>query len=66
MPLLVGDRAIGVLSLQSYRPDAYDEDDLILLQALASQVAPAIEVLQQGQSVKAVRLRGESTALDLS
>src|SRR5438094_4810518 len=30
VPLLVGDRAIGVLSLQSYRPDAYDEDDLIL------------------------------------
>ncbi len=63
VPLLVGDRAIGVLSLQSYRPDAYDEDDLILVQALASQVAPAIEVLQQGQTVKAVRRVSELEAV---
>src|ERR1700704_6487230 len=42
VPLLLGDRAIGVLSLHSYRPDAYDEDDLILVQALASQVEPSI------------------------
>jgi signal transduction histidine kinase len=63
VPLLVGDRAIGVLSLQSYRPDAYDEDDLILVQGLASQVAPVIEALQQGQTIKAVRRVSELEAV---
>jgi signal transduction histidine kinase len=55
VPLLVGDRAIGVLSIQSYERWAYDEDDLLLVQALAALVAPSIEALQRGQTVKAVR-----------
>jgi signal transduction histidine kinase len=55
VPLLVGGRAIGVLSLQSYAVDAYDDDDLFLLQALAAQIAPVIEVLQRGKAVRAVR-----------
>src|SRR5437899_7102448 len=32
VPLLVGHRAIGVLSIQSYTRWAYDEDDLLLVQ----------------------------------
>jgi signal transduction histidine kinase len=63
VPLLVGDRVIGVLSIQSYKPEAYDEDDLLLVQALAAQVAPAIEALQQGQARKAVRRVSELEAV---
>ena len=55
VPLLVGDRAIGVLSIQSYTRWAYDEDDLLLVQALAALVAPSIDVLQRGQAVKAAQ-----------
>src|SRR5438067_10677825 len=63
VPLLVADRVIGVLSIQSYKPEAYDEDDLLLVQALAAQVAPAIEALQQGQARKAVRRVSELEAV---
>jgi signal transduction histidine kinase len=55
VPLLVGDRAIGVLSIQSYEPDAYDDEDLMVVQALATNVAAAIEALRRGRAAKAVR-----------
>jgi signal transduction histidine kinase len=55
VPLLVGGRAIGVLSVQSYALDAYDEDDLFLLQAVAAQIAPAIAELQRQKTSNAVR-----------
>jgi PAS domain-containing protein len=55
VPLVVGGRVIGVLSVQSYTPDAYDDDDLFLLEALAGQIAPAIEALQRGKAINAVR-----------
>ena len=43
VPLKVGARFIGVLSTQSYRPQAFKEDDLATLELLASQVAVALE-----------------------
>jgi signal transduction histidine kinase len=55
VPFLVGDRVIGVLSIQSYKPNAYDEDDLLVVHALASQVAPSIDTLQRGQAVQTAR-----------
>jgi GAF domain-containing protein len=42
VPVIFDDRVIGVLSVQSYRPEAYDEEDLALLQGIADQVAVAI------------------------
>jgi PAS domain-containing protein len=42
VPVLFDDRVRGVLSVQSYRPDAFDEDDLALLGMVADQVAVAI------------------------
>jgi PAS domain-containing protein len=42
VPVLFDDRVRGVLSIQSYRPDAFDEDDLALLGMVADQVAVAI------------------------
>lgn len=42
LPLLVGDTAIGAVSIQSSEPDAFDEDDLRLLAILANQSASAL------------------------
>jgi two-component system, OmpR family, phosphate regulon sensor histidine kinase PhoR len=63
VPLLLGERTTGVLSVQSYDPDAYDEDDLLLVQALAAQIAPAVENLRRGQVVRAVRRVSELEAV---
>jgi PAS domain S-box-containing protein len=38
-PLLVGDRVIGVINVESPRLDAFQDDDLRLLSALAGQLA---------------------------
>src|SRR5579864_2310473 len=54
VPLLVGDRTIGVLSLQSYVPDTYDEDDVFFLESVASQVALTIDGLRRGLASEAV------------
>jgi len=55
VPLMLADRVVGVLSLQSYRPNAYDEDDLFTVQALAPQVSATIAALQPQQGAQAVR-----------
>jgi PAS domain S-box-containing protein len=43
VPILSGDRVLGVLSAQSYRPEAYEDADLLSLGAIAVQAATAIE-----------------------
>ncbi|HEU5087022.1 MAG TPA: GAF domain-containing protein, partial [Roseiflexaceae bacterium] len=43
VPLLLGGDALGVISLQSYTPDRFTEDDLALLQRLGDIVAIALE-----------------------
>ncbi len=43
VPITAHDRDIGVISVQSHRKNAFDEDDLILLSAVANQAAVAIE-----------------------
>ncbi len=42
-PLFTGSKVIGAISIQSYSPGRYKDDDLILLTAIAQQVAVAIE-----------------------
>lgn len=42
-PLRYEGRAVGALSAQSYRPGAYDDDDLELLQGIADLAAVAVE-----------------------
>jgi two-component system, cell cycle sensor histidine kinase and response regulator CckA len=46
VPVRHGDRVTGVLSIQSYTADAYDEDDLATLQELADHCGGAIERLR--------------------
>ncbi len=44
VPMLVGDRILGVISVQHYEdPHAYDHTHLALLEAIASQAAIALE-----------------------
>jgi len=52
MPLLVKDRLIGVLAVESPRPNAFDELDEILLSIVANQAATAIETAQMYQMVE--------------
>jgi diguanylate cyclase (GGDEF)-like protein len=43
VPMMLGNRVVGVLSAQSYSPGVYSEDDIALVQAVATQTAVAIE-----------------------
>jgi len=43
LPLSIKDRVLGVLDVQSDRPDGFDETDLLVLRALADQIAIAVE-----------------------
>ena len=43
VPLFSGDQVLGVLSLRSRRPRAYDRQSVSILEKLASRIAPIIE-----------------------
>jgi signal transduction histidine kinase len=43
VPMIVRDRVIGVIAIESYKKNAFTADDLILLTAIANQAAVAIE-----------------------
>src|SRR5918912_1077014 len=43
VPLKLGERILGVLNVESERPDAFSPDDVPYLQGLAGQLAQAIE-----------------------
>ena len=42
VPAMFDEQVIGVLSIQSYQPEAYDDEDLALLQGISDQVAVAL------------------------
>jgi PAS domain S-box-containing protein len=43
VPILFGERLIGVMSVQTYSPHPYTEEDVLLAATIADQVAVAIE-----------------------
>ncbi|MCX7608313.1 MAG: diguanylate cyclase [Anaerolineales bacterium] len=43
VPMVIGERVIGVLSMQSYQPNAYSLSQVCLLETIASQAAIALE-----------------------
>jgi PAS domain S-box-containing protein len=62
VPMLAGDRLVGVMSVQSYRQRRYDEDDVLLAATIAEQVAVAVENARLYEKVTReleVRLRTE-------
>ncbi len=42
IPLSIGEEVLGVLDVQSTESDAFDEDDIVILQTLADQIASSI------------------------
>jgi signal transduction histidine kinase len=46
VPLLSGQQVLGVISAASYQPAVFDDDDLLTLEVIASQVAGAIAHLR--------------------
>jgi PAS domain S-box-containing protein len=63
VPLITGDRVLGVMAVQSYAAShAYDEQDLNMLTAITSQAAVALEnarLYEQAQQEIAERKRAE-------
>ncbi len=51
VPILVGEEIVGVLDVQSPREDAFDENDVLVIQTLADQVAVAIENARLYQAI---------------
>jgi len=43
LPLISGERVIGAMTIQSSQPEAFDNDDITVLQGIADTVATAIE-----------------------
>jgi serine phosphatase RsbU (regulator of sigma subunit) len=58
VPLVVGQRVVGVLDVQSDRPGAFNEEDLFVMKTLGAQIAIAIENsrLFESQQVEAYYL----------
>jgi PAS domain S-box-containing protein len=46
MPLIAQENIVGVISVQSYEPNAYTEDDTVMLETIAGSVATAIQNAQ--------------------
>ena len=53
LPLVVGDRVVGALDVQSTLHDAFDQDTVIVLQGLTDQIAIALNNAQQFQNAQA-------------
>src|SRR5438445_1197483 len=62
VPIRAGERVLGVISVQSYRPEAYGEADVLGLTAIAAQAAIAIKRLR---ATEQLALEHERHALQL-
>jgi diguanylate cyclase (GGDEF)-like protein len=61
VPLIVKDKVIGVISAQCARPDAFDDDKLRLLTAIAAQAALALENARLHEEVRERAVRDSLT-----
>lgn len=52
VPMLTGDRPVGLLTVASYIPNAFNEDDVSLISSLAAQGALALDNARQHAAVK--------------
>ncbi|HKJ39378.1 MAG TPA: GAF domain-containing protein, partial [Anaerolineales bacterium] len=61
LPLRAGEKIIGVLDVQSTEPNAFSEDDIVILSTLADQVTIAIQNARQNEQTQ--KALAESDAL---
>lgn len=52
LPLRAGETVIGVLDVQSTQPNAFTEEDIVILTALADQVSIAIQNARQNEETR--------------
>ena len=67
VPLKIAGRIVGVLSAQSYEPDAYDDEDVAVLESLANLVASAFgnaEHLARGRELYLASVKALAAAVD--
>ncbi len=65
VPMQAGEKVIGALSVQSYQLNAYTEDHLRLIGAVASQTAVALQNVRLFEEARA-RARREQTLRDIT
>lgn len=63
LPLILRDKVIGVLSIQSYRPNAYSQDQIQIMDMIAVQAAIAIENARLYADVQRLSIVDELTGL---
>ena len=66
VPIIVGERVIGVVSVQSYRRNAYDEAAVRLLSTLAANMGVAIENARLFQETRRLLKETEQRAGELA
>jgi signal transduction histidine kinase len=59
VPLLVADRRTGAVSVRSYSPRHWTEDDIQTLTLLAAQIAPALDAAQLYKRTRDARMQAE-------
>jgi signal transduction histidine kinase/CheY-like chemotaxis protein len=59
LPLRIGQRVLGVLDLQGDRINTFDEDDVLVLQSLADQLAIAIRNAELYEAAKTARQQAD-------
>ena len=60
LPLLLGERVIGALDVQSDQPNAFDQTDIQILSTLADQVGIAIQNARQHEETRMALTESES------
>ncbi|MBV8713771.1 MAG: GAF domain-containing protein [Chloroflexi bacterium] len=63
VPLLYGDRVLGVLAAHKYEPDAFDQADLQVLEAIAAQTSVALVGIRESE-LRSARLHERVSQLE--
>lgn len=63
VPLLLRDRVVGAISMQSYQPNAYTPDQIRLLEMVATQTAIVVENARLYAEVQQLAITDELTGL---
>lgn len=66
VPIISGDKTLGVVSVQSYRQHAFDEEDIRLLQTLASSMGISISSARLFDETQRLLKETEDRAVELA